>query len=70
MVKSIIAQSESAANKALHSDDTARGLLRDVPLEERRRIPGLNPDRADIIAAGVAVIARLTGRLGAREIIS
>src|SRR2546428_12480293 len=38
--------------------------LRETPLEARRQIPGLNPQRADIIIAGVAAVARLMRRLG------
>lgn len=36
---------------------------------QRRRLPGLQPERADIIAAGAVVLQRLLARCGARSII-
>jgi exopolyphosphatase/guanosine-5'-triphosphate,3'-diphosphate pyrophosphatase len=42
--------------------------LRETPLEARRQIPGLSPDRADIIVGGASVIARLVRGLKTQEI--
>ncbi|HEY3378396.1 MAG TPA: Ppx/GppA phosphatase family protein [Armatimonadota bacterium] len=43
-------------------------LLRTLPLEERRKVPGLNPDRADIIIGGAAVLETLMGEVGLTEL--
>jgi exopolyphosphatase/guanosine-5'-triphosphate,3'-diphosphate pyrophosphatase len=42
--------------------------LRSLTLEERRKVPGLNPGRADIIIGGAAVLEVLMEDTGAREL--
>jgi exopolyphosphatase/guanosine-5'-triphosphate,3'-diphosphate pyrophosphatase len=44
------------------------GLLCSLPLERRREVPGLNPERADIILGGAAIIEVLMQELGLTEI--
>jgi exopolyphosphatase/guanosine-5'-triphosphate,3'-diphosphate pyrophosphatase len=44
-------------------------MLIEITPEERRAVPGLNPERADIIIAGLAVAAEVLRRVEAREIV-
>ncbi|NMB79531.1 MAG: Ppx/GppA family phosphatase [Methanomicrobiales archaeon] len=43
-------------------------LLCSLPLEQRRKIPGINPERADIIIPGAAILETFMKELGLRSI--
>ena len=43
-------------------------LLSGMGLEERRKVPGINPDRADIIIPGAVILATFMERLGLERI--
>ncbi len=58
---------EPRLNEPSFSLDNLRStveLLRSVPLDERKKIPGINPDRADIIIAGSVVLDVVMSELG------
>lgn len=44
-------------------------MLGALTAAERRAVPGLNPERADIIVAGLAVAAEVMARIEARELV-
>jgi exopolyphosphatase/guanosine-5'-triphosphate,3'-diphosphate pyrophosphatase len=44
-------------------------MLVDMPAAERRTLPGLNPERADIIVAGIAAAAEVMRRIDARDLV-
>lgn len=62
--------------RGVHADRIARGELEHIleslaalTPDERRDIAGLNPDRADIIVAGLVVTAEVMARLAAHEVV-
>lgn len=61
----------TAQGYAITRAEATRLLARllEVPVSQRRNLPGLPPGRADIILAGAAVVARLTKYLGVRQIV-
>lgn len=60
----------------IHKSVLTRGDVRDLevlfatrPLEERRSIVGLPPERADIIQAGTLILDRIMERMGCRQLV-
>ncbi|WP_400259845.1 Ppx/GppA phosphatase family protein [Candidatus Methanomassiliicoccus intestinalis] len=43
-------------------------MLRAMPLEERKKVPGINPERADIIIAGTAILETIMEEFGISEL--
>jgi exopolyphosphatase/guanosine-5'-triphosphate,3'-diphosphate pyrophosphatase len=53
---------------SLAACDAALAALAEVPLEERRRVTGLHPDRAPTIVAGVAILVRSLRAFGLERV--
>jgi len=47
--------------------DGLAALLQATPLADKKRMPGLDPKRADVIYAGAVILARVMARAGAAE---
>jgi exopolyphosphatase/guanosine-5'-triphosphate,3'-diphosphate pyrophosphatase len=65
----LTARSVHAARIARVDLEHILNMLAEITPEERRAVPGLNPERADIIVAGLAVAAEVLRRVEAREIV-
>jgi exopolyphosphatase/guanosine-5'-triphosphate,3'-diphosphate pyrophosphatase len=65
----ITAQSVHAAHIPQADLEHILDTLVDMTPDERRSTPGLNPERADIIVAGIAVAAEVARRVEARELL-
>jgi len=44
------------------------GMLAALPVEERRQVPGLDPDRAPMIVAGAVILVESMRAFGLQEV--
>ncbi len=51
------------------SVDKILKMLKDMDIPERRKVPGLKPERADIIVAGVSIVKIIMDGLGSDEML-
>ncbi len=65
----ITAQSVHGAHIPCADLEHILATLVDMTPDERRATPGLNPERADIIVAGIAAAAEVVRRIEARELV-
>ena len=67
-----IHQNGSNGDPVLSSKDLQKviELLCSLPLDQRRKVPGMNPERADIIIAGAAILDTFMKELGLDSIMT
>lgn len=67
-----IHQNGSNGDPVLSSKDLQKvtDLICSLPLDQRRKIPGMNPERADIIIAGAAILDTFMKELGLDSILT
>ncbi len=65
-------QNSSNGDPALSAKDLQKvtDLLRSLPLDQRKKVPGMNPERADIIIAGAAILEIFMKELGLDSILT
>ena len=71
----ILLKAEKYSSKAVHDYilnfkeiDNILNRLRKLPIKERKQIKGLNPDRADIIVAGVIILKEIMKSLNTKQL--
>jgi exopolyphosphatase / guanosine-5'-triphosphate,3'-diphosphate pyrophosphatase len=72
IAQKIIHQNGSNGDPVLSIKDLQKvtDLLCSLPLEQRRKVPGMNPERADIIIAGAAILDTFMKELGIDSILT
>jgi len=66
IAQKVIHQNGSNGDPVLSAKDLQKvvDLLCSLPLDQRRKVPGMNPERADIIIAGAAILDTFMKELG------